>query len=195
VHAELVAAGARRHRQAHRRLVVLVERDAAAAAAVAAQAAGAHHLAARGLIAEGRARIAMQDFGQGERRLGEAEAILAQHPDGGLLADVMLAYSSLALQLGRHTLMRDYAQRGLDAIGPGGAAVVRSRLLEPGDIASPQRPQRRSPRSTYSGFVPVTRSSRPAAPRSRCAWRYVTSSMSRGCSPSNNSSPYIMRPA
>ena len=107
----------------------LCQRDAAAAAAVAAQAAGAHHLAARGLIAEGRARIAMQDFGQGERRLGEAEAILAQHPDGGLLADVMLAYSSLALQLGRHTLMRDYAQRGLDAIGPGGAAVVRSRLL------------------------------------------------------------------
>ncbi len=107
----------------------LCQRDAAAAAVVAARNAGTHHLAARGLIAEGRARIAMQDFGQGERRLGEAEALLAQHPDGGLLADVMLAYSSLALQLGRHTLMRDYAQRGLDAIGPDGAAVVRSRLL------------------------------------------------------------------
>ncbi len=107
----------------------LCQRDAAAAAVVAARNAGMHHLAARGLIAEGRARIAMQDFGQGERRLGEAEALLAQHPDGGLLADVMLAYSSLALQLGRHSLMRDYAQRGLDAIGPDGAAVVRSRLL------------------------------------------------------------------
>ena len=107
----------------------LCQRDAAAAATVAARAAGAHHLAVRGLIAEARARIAMQDFNQGERRLGEAEAELTAHPDGSLLADVMLAYSSLALQLGRHTLMRDYAQRGLDAIGAEGAAVVRSRLL------------------------------------------------------------------
>lgn len=107
----------------------LCQRDAAAAASAAAREAGAHHLAVRGLIAEARARIAMQDFGQGERRLGEAEALLTRHPENGLLADVMLAYSSLALQLGRHTLMRDYAQRGLDAIGPNGAAVVRSRLL------------------------------------------------------------------
>jgi diguanylate cyclase (GGDEF)-like protein len=107
----------------------LCQRDAAAAANAAARAAGAHHLAARGLIAEARARIAMQDFGQGERRLGEAEAVLAAHPDGGLLADVMLAYSSLALQLGRHSLMRDYARRGLDALGDLEAAVVRSRLL------------------------------------------------------------------
>lgn len=107
----------------------LCQRDAAAAASAAARAGGAHHLAVRGLIAEARARIAMQDFGQGERRLGEAEALLSDHPDSGLLADVMLAYSSLALQLGRHTLMRDYAQRGLDAIGTDGAAVVRSRLL------------------------------------------------------------------
>ena len=107
----------------------LCQRDAAAAASAAARETGAHHLAVRGLIAEARARIAMQDFGQGERRLGEAEALLTRHPENGLLADVMLAYSSLALQLGRHTLMRDYAQRGLDAIGPNGAAVVRSRLL------------------------------------------------------------------
>jgi diguanylate cyclase (GGDEF)-like protein len=107
----------------------LCQRDAAAAAARAARSAGAHHLAVRGLIAEARARIAMQDFVQGERRLGEAEAVLVQHRDGGLFADVMLAYSSLALQLGRHALMRDYAQRGLDAIGPAGTDVVRSRLL------------------------------------------------------------------
>lgn len=107
----------------------LCQRDAAAAAHVAARDAGAHHLGVRGLIAEARARIAMQDFGPGERRLGEAEALLALHSDAGLLADVMLAYSSLALQLGRHTLMRDYAQRGLDALGDEVAAVVRSRLL------------------------------------------------------------------
>ncbi len=105
------------------------QRDAAAAATVAARKAGADHLGVRGLIAEARARIAMQDFSNGERRLGAAEAILAQHPDGGLLADVMLAYSSMALQLGRHSLMRDYAQRGLDALGDQGAAVVRARLL------------------------------------------------------------------
>ncbi|MCC6563128.1 MAG: GGDEF domain-containing protein [Xanthomonadales bacterium] len=105
------------------------QREAGAAAHAAASAAGAHHLGVRGLIAEARARIALQDFAQAERRLGAAEASLARHPDGGLLADVMLAYSSLALQLDRHTLMRDYAKRGIDALGDELAAVVRSRLL------------------------------------------------------------------
>lgn len=132
----------------------LCQRDAAAAASAAARAAGAHHLAVRGLIAEARARIAMQDFGQGERRLGEAEAVLAAHPDGGLLADVMLAYSSLALQLGRHSLMRDYARRGLDALGGLDAAVVRSRLLrnlgraelELGDAAAARQAMREAAR-------------------------------------------------
>ncbi|HQW80252.1 MAG: diguanylate cyclase [Rhodanobacteraceae bacterium] len=105
------------------------QRDAAAAAVDAAGKSGADHLAVRGLIAEARARIAMQDFSNGEHRLGSAEAMLAKHPDGGLLADVMLAYSSMALQLGRHQLMRDYAQRGIDALGEQTAAVVRARLL------------------------------------------------------------------
>ena len=105
------------------------QRDAGAAAYAAASAASAHHLGVRGLIAEARARIAMQEFALAERQHGAAEAVLALHPDGGLLADVMLAYSSLALQLGRHTLMRDYAQRGVDALGDELAAVVRARLL------------------------------------------------------------------
>ncbi len=105
------------------------QREAGAAAHAAASAAGAHHLGVRGLIAEARAHIAMQDFAAGERRLGAAEATLARHPDGGLLADVMLAYSSLALQLGRHTLMRDYAKRGIEALADEVAAVVRARLL------------------------------------------------------------------
>ena len=105
------------------------QREAGAAAHAAAIAAGAHHLGVRGLIAEARARIAMQDFAPAERRLGAAEAVLARHPDRGLLADVMLAYSSLALQLGRHALMRDYAQRGVAALGDEVAAVVRARLL------------------------------------------------------------------
>jgi len=105
------------------------QREAGAAAHAAASAAGAHHLGVRGLIAEARAHIAMQDFAAGERRLGAAKATLARHPDGGLLADVMLAYSSLALQLGRHTLMRDYAKRGIEALADEVAAVVRARLL------------------------------------------------------------------
>lgn len=107
----------------------LCQRDAAAAASAAAKTAGAHHLVVRGLIAEARARVAMQDFSQGERVLGEAEAVLTEHPDAGLFADVMLAYSTMAQHLARHKLMRDYAERGLAALGSGGEPVIKARLL------------------------------------------------------------------
>lgn len=86
-------------------------------------------LSIRGLIAEARARMALQDYSKGERLLGEAELRLRRTPSAELSADVALAYSSLSNNLGKHELAREYADRGLAALGPGVALSMRVRLL------------------------------------------------------------------
>ena len=100
---------------------------------VAARRAAEHaklpDLQVRALIAEGRGRIAMQDFTRGERLLGQAQRLLQLHPEPALTADVLLAYSSLSYTLGKHAVAAEYAARGLTALGALPAPTVRIRLL------------------------------------------------------------------
>jgi diguanylate cyclase (GGDEF)-like protein/PAS domain S-box-containing protein len=105
------------------------QRDAGQRARAAAAAAGLPELEVRGLIAESRGRLTMQDFTRGERLLGDAERLLELHPFPELKADVYLAYSSLSYTLGKHALAADYAERGLQALGTRPALTIRIRLL------------------------------------------------------------------
>lgn len=105
------------------------QREAGAAAQQAARTAGAVHLQVRGLINEGRARAAMQDFTRGERLFGDAELLLRDAPQAELLADVYLAYSSMSNSLGKHQLAAEYADRGLALLGPEEGLVIRARLF------------------------------------------------------------------
>lgn len=105
------------------------QREAGFRAHSAAEAADAPVLQVRGLIAESRGRISMQDFTRGEHLLGEAKRILQSHPFPELSADVYLAYSSLSYTLGKHAAAADYAQRGLTALGGQQAPTMRVRLL------------------------------------------------------------------
>ncbi|HEU0152402.1 MAG TPA: diguanylate cyclase [Arenimonas sp.] len=105
------------------------QREAGIEARRAAQEAKAPHLAVRGLIAESRARIAMQDYTRGERLLAEAELVLKQSPQPELLADILLAYSSLSYTLGKHAVAAEYARRGLQVLGEGEGLAMQARLL------------------------------------------------------------------
>ncbi|MCB1626511.1 MAG: GGDEF domain-containing protein [Xanthomonadales bacterium] len=106
------------------------QRDAGRAATQAAERAGVPHLAVRGLIAEARGAIAIQDYHHGEERLAAAELLLREHPNAELQADVALGYSSMSHALGKHAVAADYAQRGLDALSdPNQALPMRVRLL------------------------------------------------------------------
>jgi diguanylate cyclase (GGDEF)-like protein/PAS domain S-box-containing protein len=105
------------------------QRDAGARAASIAARAGLPELEVRGLIAESRGRLTMQDFTRGEQLLGNAERVLQLHPFPELKADVFLAYSSLSYTLGKHALAADYAARGLAALGDRPALPTRIRLL------------------------------------------------------------------
>ena len=105
------------------------QRDSGIHAREAAERAGSTLLRVRGLIAESRGRISMQDFIQGERLLGDAERLLATQPLPDLQGDVYLAYSSLSYTLGKHTAAAGYATRGLNALGNHEALPVRVRLL------------------------------------------------------------------
>lgn len=104
------------------------QREAGAAAQEAARAAGEPQLQVRGLINEGRARAAMQDYTRAERLFGEAELVLRDAPQAELLADVYLAYSSMSGVLGKHQLAADYADRGIALLGEDDGLVIHSRL-------------------------------------------------------------------
>jgi diguanylate cyclase (GGDEF)-like protein/PAS domain S-box-containing protein len=103
--------------------------SAAERARMAAEMAALPELQVRALIAESRARIAMQDFTRGEQLLGEAERLLKLYPSPELSGDVFLAYSSLSNTLGKHALAAGYAKRGLTALSRYPALMIRIRLL------------------------------------------------------------------
>lgn len=103
--------------------------NAAESARKAAESAGLPELQVRGLIAESRGRMPLQDFSRSERLLGEAGRLLKLHPYPELSADVYLAYSSLSYTLGKHALAADYAARGLAALADNPALLIRTRLL------------------------------------------------------------------
>ena len=105
------------------------QRDASVAARLAAELGRQPVLQVRGLIAEARAFISMQEFNAGERALGAAEHVLEAHPNAELSADLDLAYSSLSYTLDKPELAADYAARGLHALGLRPALPVRVRLL------------------------------------------------------------------
>lgn len=105
------------------------QRDAGIAAVAAARAAADPILQVRGLIAESRGRIALQDYTRGEHCLGEAQLLLKDHPFPELAADVLLAYSSLSFTLGKHESAASYADRGLAELGDEPALPMRTRLL------------------------------------------------------------------
>jgi diguanylate cyclase (GGDEF)-like protein/PAS domain S-box-containing protein len=105
------------------------QRTASTAARMAAALSRTPVLQVRGLIAEARACISMQEFNQGERLLGAAEHILEKNPSPELSADIDLAYSSLSYMLDKPELAADYAARGLHALGLRPALPIRVRLL------------------------------------------------------------------
>ena len=105
------------------------QREAGINARAAAMEARVPHLAVRGIIADSRARLAMQDYTRGARLLGDAELLLKADPQPELLADVMLAYSSMSYALGKHPLAAEYAQRGLAVLGTEEGLAMRARLL------------------------------------------------------------------
>lgn len=91
--------------------------------------AGAPVLTVRGLIAEARASGAQSNFNYSEQLLGRAEVILNRSPNGELMADVCLAYSSLSYQLGKYQLSLEYAQKGINALGGDQSRGLQTRLL------------------------------------------------------------------
>ncbi len=105
------------------------QREAGAAAAAASEGANDPILQVRGLIAQARGYIALQDYTRGEQLLGNAQALLAVTPSPELLADVFLAYSSLSEFIGKHESGLRYAGLGLEALGDRPALGMRTRLL------------------------------------------------------------------
>ncbi|MGH8028825.1 MAG: hypothetical protein ACREO3_02720, partial [Arenimonas sp.] len=107
------------------------QRDAGQRAAeAAARAPGGQPLQqVRGLIAQSRGNIAMQDFTRGEQLLGRAQALLRRAPSPVLSADVYLAYSSLSHQIAKYALAAEYADRGLNALAGTQTLPMQIRLL------------------------------------------------------------------
>ena len=102
---------------------------AGAAAAAAAERAADPILQVRGLIAQSRGFIALQDYTRGELLLGNAQLLLERTPNPELSADVYLAYSSLSEFIGKHESALRYSGLGLDALGNVAATGIRTRLL------------------------------------------------------------------
>jgi diguanylate cyclase (GGDEF)-like protein/PAS domain S-box-containing protein len=106
------------------------QRDAGARAQRAALLAGNEPLqVVRGIIAESRGSIALQDFTRGEQLLSKAQLALRANPSPVLTADVFLAYSSLCNQIAKYKLSVDYADRGLEALSGSRALPMQVRLL------------------------------------------------------------------
>lgn len=105
------------------------QREAGAAAAAAGERAADGILQVRGLIAQARGHIALQDYTRGEQLLASAQLLLKRTPSPELSADVYLAYSSLSEFIGKHESGLRYAGLGLDALDGVQAPLIRTRLL------------------------------------------------------------------
>ena len=106
------------------------QRDAGARAKEAATRAGGQPLqVVRGLIAESRGHIALQDYARGEQLLSEAQLILRTNPSQVLSAEVFLAYSSMCNKIAKYALSVDYADRGLKELSGPVALPTQMRLL------------------------------------------------------------------
>jgi tetratricopeptide (TPR) repeat protein len=106
------------------------QRDAGARAREAATRAATQPLQiVRGLIAESRGNIALQDYARGEQLLSEAQLVLRTNPSPLLSADVFLAYSSMCNKIAKYGLSVEYADRGLDALSETVGLPMQVRLL------------------------------------------------------------------
>ncbi len=131
------------------------QRGAGVRAREHADAAGEPILAMRGLIAESRASISLQDYSRAERALGETAVRLRRTHSPELAADMALAYSALGQVLGKHQLALEYANRGLAELAPGASLSMRVRLLRNRARAMSQLGQMEAARGTLEEAMRV----------------------------------------
>jgi diguanylate cyclase (GGDEF)-like protein len=98
------------------------------------------YLQVRARIAIGRSLSRLSDFNNAARTLAEAQRRLGKDPDDELMADVLLAYSSISERLGKFDESYRYAKQGLNHASAAKLPEMRLRLLRNmAHIASAQR--------------------------------------------------------
>ena len=119
------------------------QRRAGNIAMAEADRTGSVYLQVRARIAQGRALSRLGDFNSAARTLAEAQQRLGASPDDALMADVLLAYSSISERLGKLDESYRYAKQGLTHASADRLPEMRLRLLRNmAHIASDQgRPQ------------------------------------------------------
>lgn len=119
------------------------QRRAGNIAMAEADRTGSVYLQVRARIAQGRALSRLGDFNSAARTLAEAQQRLGASPDDALMADVLLAYSSISERLGKLDESYRYAKQGLTHASAERLPEMRLRLLRNmAHIASDQgRPQ------------------------------------------------------
>lgn len=105
------------------------QRKAAQAAADALARVDERLLRVRALILLGRAQSNLHDYSAASRNLAQAREQLGDTPAPEVLADVLLAYSSVSREIGKSDLCVSYARQGLGALPEGTAQAMRVRLL------------------------------------------------------------------
>ncbi len=119
------------------------QRRAGSTAMAEADRTGSVYLQVRARIAQGRALSRLGDFNSAARALAEAQQRLGKAPNDELMADVLLAYSSISERLGKLDESYRYAKQGLAHASAARFPEMRLRLLRNmAHIASDQgRPQ------------------------------------------------------
>ncbi|MEQ1512186.1 MAG: diguanylate cyclase [Lysobacteraceae bacterium] len=105
------------------------QRQAGSAAVAAADQTSNIYLQVRARIALGRALSRLGDFNSAARTLADAQQRLGDVPDDGLLADILLAYSSISERLGKFDESYRYAKEGLAHASADSNPEMRLRLL------------------------------------------------------------------
>jgi diguanylate cyclase (GGDEF)-like protein len=105
------------------------QRRAGSTAMSEADRTGSVYLQVRARIAQGRALSRLGDFNSAARTLAEAQQRLGAAPDDALMADVLLAYSSISERLGKLDESYRYAKQGLTHASADRLPEMRLRLL------------------------------------------------------------------
>lgn len=105
------------------------QRRAGSTAIAAADRSGSVYLQVRARIALGRALSRLGDFNSAARALADAQRRLGDTPDDALLADILLAYSSISERLGKLDESYRYAKEGLAHAPAASNPEMRLRLL------------------------------------------------------------------
>lgn len=105
------------------------QRRAGSTAMAEADRTASVYLQVRARIAQGRALSRLGDYNSAARTLAEAQQRLGAKPDDELMADVLLAYSSISERLGKLDESYRYAKQGLDHAPAARLPEMRLRLL------------------------------------------------------------------